>query len=138
MSAMSFDFGKSHIGVATIELGTCTVNPRGTLEAKNGRPNNEQLDALLNLWKPTELIVGLPLNMDDSESAMSRASRKFGSFLQRRFSLPVHFVDERLTTVESRSQTNDGRPDHAIAACMIAESWLHERTLIEHGNNSNS
>ncbi|MCY3883746.1 MAG: Holliday junction resolvase RuvX [Gammaproteobacteria bacterium] len=138
MSAMSFDFGKSHIGVATIELTTCTVNPRGILAAKNGKPNNQQLDDLLKEWRPTELIVGLPLNMDNSESAMSKASRKFGKFLQRRFSLPVHFVDERLTTVESRSRTNDGRQDHAIAACMIAESWLHERVATKHRGNSNS
>lgn len=131
MGAMSFDFGMSYIGVATIELTTNSVQPTTTIKAKKGRPSIEQLDSLLNTWKPTQLIVGLPLNMDDTESTMSKASRKFGKFLERRFSLPVHFVDERLTTVESKSRTRDGQPDHAIAACAIGESWLHEIRLKE-------
>ncbi|MXW53627.1 MAG: Holliday junction resolvase RuvX [Gammaproteobacteria bacterium] len=126
MGAMSFDFGMSHIGVATIELTTSSVQPTTTIKAKKGRPSIEQLDLLLNTWKPTQLIVGLPLNMDDSESPMSKASRKFGKFLERRFSLPVHFVDERLTTIESKSRTSNAHSDHAIAACAIGESWLHE------------
>ena len=126
MGAMSFDFGMSHIGVATIELTTNSVQPTATIKAKRGRPSVEQLDKLLDTWKPTQLIVGLPLNMDDTESPMSKASRKFGKFLERRFSLPVHFVDERLTTFESKSRTADGHPDHAIAACAIGESWLSE------------
>lgn len=138
MGAMSFDFGLSNIGVATVEISTRSVQPRKTLKAKNGRPDIDQLDTLLNIWRPTELIVGLPLNMDDSESAMSKASRKFGRFLERRFSLPVHFVDERLTTVESKARTNDGWSDHSVAACLIAESWLHERALNKGRNNSNS
>lgn len=131
MGAMSFDFGMSHIGVATIELTTNSVQPTTTIQAKKGRPSIEQLDKLLDTWKPTELIVGLPLNMDDTESPMSKASRKFGKFLERRFSLPVHYVDERLTTVESSSRAKDGRPDHAIAACAIGESWLHELRVNE-------
>lgn len=126
MGAMSFDFGMSHIGVATIELTTNSVQPTATIKAKKGRPSVEQLDKLLDTWKPTQLIVGLPLNMDDTESPMSRASRKFGKFLERRFSLPVYFIDERLTTFESKSRTEDGRTDHAIAACAIGESWLSE------------
>ena len=72
MGAMSFDFGMSHIGVAIIEIGTRSIQPTGTIKAKNGRPNTDQLDFLVNTWKPSELIVGLPLNMDDSESPMSQ------------------------------------------------------------------
>ena len=129
MGAISFDFGMSHIGVAVIETATRAVEPTGTIRAKNGRPNTDQLDFLVKTWKPDQLIVGLPLNMDDTESAMSLASRKFGKYLERRFSLPVHFVDERLTTLESRSRSRDGRPDHAIAACAIGESWLHDHIV---------
>ncbi len=132
MGAISFDFGMSHIGVAIIEIATRSIQPTGTIKAKKGRPNTDQLDFLVNTWKPTELIVGLPLNMDDSESAMSKASRKFGKYLERRFSLPVHFVDERLTTLDARERTGDSRPDHAIAACAIGETWLHEQIV----NNS--
>ena len=93
---------------------------------------------MIYIWKPSKLIVGLPLNMDDSESVMSKASRKFGQFLERRFSLPVIYVDERLTSVESRTRTSDGRPDHAIAAVLIGETWLHENQARERRDESNS
>lgn len=138
MGAMSFDFGMSHIGVAIIEIGTRSIQPTGTIKAKNGRPNTDQLDFLVNTWKPSELIVGLPLNMDDSESPMSQASRKFGKYLERRFSLPVHLVDERLTTMDARDRTGNAQPNHAIAACAIGETWLHEHivnTSFRRGNS---
>lgn len=126
--ALSFDFGMKHIGVASIEVGTRTINPKGTLQAKNGRPNLDQLDFIVNTWQPSDLIVGLPLNMDETESMMSRRARKFGKFLEDRFNLPVHFVDERLSTVEAKERNNHSPvdPDHALAAVVIGESWLHD------------
>ena len=43
-------------------------------------------------------MVGLPLNMDGSENPMTRAARAFGEAIRARYNLPVHMVDERLST----------------------------------------
>ena len=48
------------------------------------------------------LLVGLPLNMDGSESELSRRARTFGNRLNGRFNLPVEMVDERLSTREAK------------------------------------
>ncbi len=124
--ALAFDFGMKHIGVATINVATRTIDPKGVLKAKNGRPNTDQLDFVFNTWEPTDLVVGLPLNMDDTESPLSKAARKFGGYLERRFQLPVHFVDERLSSFEARERSPRGEPDHSLAAVAIGETWLHD------------
>lgn len=124
--ALSFDFGMKHIGVASVEVTSRLVDPKCTLSANHGKPDVSQLDFLVDAWQPTDLIVGLPLNMDSSESKMSTAARKFGLFLERRFQLPVHFVDERLSSYEAMQRSGSQHADHALAAVAIGETWLHE------------
>lgn len=124
--ALSFDFGMKHIGVASVEVTARIVGPKCTLAASHGKPNVDQLDFLVDTWQPTDLVVGLPLNMDDSESKMSKAARKFGRFLEQRFQLPVHFVDERLSSYEAAQREGKHNADHALAAVAIGETWLHE------------
>ena len=124
--ALSFDFGKKYIGVASVEVSSRTINPKGVVRAKNGRPNLQQLDFVVQTWKPTDLVIGLPLHMDSQASAMSKAAQKFGAFLEKRFDLPVHYVDERLSSDEACRRSEQNEPDHALAAVVIAESWLHE------------
>lgn len=124
--ALSFDFGMKYIGVASVEVTSRIVGPKGTLAAKHGKPDVAQLDFLVNAWQPSDFVVGLPLNMDNSESQMSKAARKFGKFLEKRFQLPVHFVDERLSSYEVAQRTGSPNADHAQAAVAIGETWLHE------------
>ena len=126
MGALSFDFGMKHIGVASVQVTSRIVDPKCTLSANHGKPEVVQLDFLVDAWQPTDLVVGLPLNMDSSESRMSRAARKFGQFLEKRFQLPVHFVDERLSSYEAKQRGDGQNADHALAAVVIGETWLHE------------
>ena len=91
------------------------------------------LEKLINQWKPEHLVVGLPLNMDDSHSNMSRRALKFSSELENRFGIAVSNVDERLSTFEARqlyksgsTETNQEELDDKVAA-LILESWLRDR-----------
>ena len=68
------------------------------------------------------MLVGLPLNMDGTESDMSERARQFAAALAARCELPVHMVDERLTSRASRDAANP----HEMAAALIAETWLAE------------
>lgn len=120
---LAFDYGTRHIGVAVGQTVTSTATPLTTLKAREGRPDWTDVDALVAEWRPFQLIVGLPLNMDDSESDMSEAARRFGTGLAERTGIPVAMVDERLTSFETR----DLDQSHAAAAALIAESWLTER-----------
>ncbi len=124
MSALVFDYGKRHIGVAAANIGSRVVTPLTTVSVNNQKQCRGALAQIIDQWHPEMLVVGLPLNMDDSGSAMSDAAREFGQKLASWFNLPVQLSDERLSTYEASSRTGQTRPDHAVAACVIAETWL--------------
>ena len=76
--------------------------------------------------------MGLPLNMDDTESEMSERARSFAGRLAKETSLPVEMADERLSSraaAEDYGNKSGNRSDqsHAAAAALIAETWLAER-----------
>lgn len=119
---VAFDFGLRHIGVAAGQTITATASPVTTLHARGGRPAWDEVRELVRTWSPFLLLVGLPLNMDDTESDMSANARSFASELERRCGIATELVDERLTTREASSRGGD----HALAAALIAETWLNQ------------
>ncbi len=124
---MGFDFGMSRIGVAVGQTITGSASPLTVLAARDGIPDWQQLGRLLSEWKPARVIVGLPLNMDGSESDMSALAEKFGRKLQGRFGVTVEMVDERLSSREAKTRVDEGELLDAAAAAIILETWLSER-----------
>lgn len=120
---LAFDFGLRHIGVAAGQTVTGTASPLTTLRARDGKPDWPELAKLVADWSPARLLVGLPLNMDGTESEMCERARRFAAELERRTGLPTELVDERLTTREA----NEAGGTHAHAAALIAETWLNDR-----------
>ena len=127
---LGFDYGAKHIGVAVGQTVTRTASPLQTLSMRANKIDWRALEALVRSWQPLMFVVGEPLNMDGTEQAMTAAARRFGRQLQGRFTLPVAYADERLSTVEARRHQAAtgtlGRPDHPVAACVILETWLAE------------
>jgi putative Holliday junction resolvase len=131
---LGFDFGYKRIGVAVGHALTGNASPVVTLDAKLGVPDWNKIQVLLNQWRPQALIVGLPTCIDDSEQYTTAASKGFARQLRKRFDLPVHMVDERLSTVEARSRLFEKggyrklqkSEVDTIAACIILEQWLQE------------
>lgn len=127
---LAFDFGLKHIGVAAGQ--TITGQARGvtTIRARDGKPDWQQIQSLVADYGPIQLIVGLPLNMDGTESALSARARQFSLRLGRRAKLPLALWDERLTTREANAHLDRARvagvaqTSHELAAVLIAESWL--------------
>ena len=128
---LAFDYGEKHIGVAVGQTLTGTANPLETIRVTSTSPDWNAISRIVKTWQPNALVVGLPLNMDGTEQKVSRRARRFGNQLQGRYQLPVHLVDERLTTREARdrlaSEGRAGSDDHPIAAQIILESWLNEQ-----------
>ena len=125
LTVLAFDFGLKSIGVAVGQSITRTASPVATIAARGGTPRWEAVDAVVESWRPARLLVGLPLNMDGSESEMSARARAFAQLLEERYRVAVVLVDERLTSVEARELSDDITERHAIAARLIAESWLN-------------
>src|SRR5699024_3912505 len=131
-TVLSFDFGANKIGVAVGQSLTGTASPLAALSAKDGQPNWQQVQQLIEEWEPQYLIVGLPLNMDGSTSESSRRARRFAGPLQGRFGVPVRLIDERLSTREARARLGDnyrGCADpkvDSIAASLFIESFFND------------
>ncbi len=126
---LAFDFGTKHIGVAVGQTISESAQGLCQLKANDGIPDWDDLDKLVNEWKPDALVIGLPLNMDGSESLMSTRARKFHNRLADRYQLPCHLMDERLSSHEVKSRQIDSGKNlkqeiDSLAAAVILESWL--------------
>ncbi len=134
LTVLAFDYGLKSIGVAFGQSVTGTANELPPLKARDGIPNWEQIGDLIAEWRPQLLLVGLPLNMDDTESELSARARKFGNRLHGRFGLPVEWHDERLSTREAKMEAAERghkgnyaqAPVDSIAARLILESWFNK------------
>ncbi len=129
---LGFDYGTHKIGVASGQTLTRTASPLMTLCCRHGQPDWQQVAGLLQTWQPTALVVGHPFEMTDREAAHAPAAKKFARRLHGRFHLPVHLVDERLTTREAWSQlgavaAKDVTKVDAQAAKLIVETWLAQQ-----------
>jgi len=131
---LGFDYGSRHLGIAVGSSATGSARPLGSTPVRAGIPDWATVDRLVKEWQPAALIVGLPLNMDDSENDMTRAARKFGHRLHARYNLPVHWVDERLTSVDAKNVLVEARVPwkqrraqvDKLAAQGILQAYLDE------------
>jgi putative Holliday junction resolvase len=130
---LALDVGSRRIGLAvTNELGM----PQGlpTLERTSRRHDLEVLSKIARKHSVTEIVVGRPVHMSGDESQQSGKVEVFAELLRQRLKLPIHLVDERLTSWQaneildeqglSRSERK-GKVDQ-IAAVLILESYLSQ------------
>lgn len=134
-TVLGFDFGSKFIGVALGQTSPTLAQPLTSLSVKKGEPPWKEIAKLLQIWSPDALVVGIPLNMNGSEQAITHLARNFLIELKNRFQLPVFPIDERLTTVEARSRlfamggykALKKKSIDSIAAQLIVEMWLENR-----------
>lgn len=128
---MAFDFGTQKTGMAVGQSLIESANPLALFPMKDGIPNWDELLKIVKQYQPTLFLVGLPLNMDDTESELSTRARKFARRLRHQTNIETLMVDERLTTREARDELDhyqaQGRGKKlsadSIAAALFIESW---------------
>jgi putative Holliday junction resolvase len=132
-SYLCFDFGLKRIGVASGNDLLKKGSELAPIQAKDGIPDWLIIEKLVKEWRPDKFIVGLPLNMDGTESDMSLRATKFGKRLKGRFNKDLEMMDERLSSYEAKSQIQAQKGKqldfgiHSVdgaAACLILESWF--------------
>jgi putative Holliday junction resolvase len=131
---LAFDFGLRRIGVAVGDWETRLAHPLETIGGEANDARFGRIAALIGEWKPGELVVGLPMNMDGTEHDLSRRARRFANQLHGRFKLPVALVDERLTSFDADLRLREagvkGRDrkglDDAVAAQQILQDHFEQ------------
>ena len=132
---IAIDFGLRNIGVAVGNTLSLTSRPLTILQARDGVPDWGALSSIFDEWRPDRILVGNPLNMDDSESDMGRQAARFARRIEGRFGLTVTLVDERLSSREAKANalTAGHRGDFTSipvddeAAAIILATWLHQQ-----------
>ena len=126
MQVISFDFGTKKIGVAVGQTETKTSSPLQIVFSKNNSVNWDEIESIVNEWKPNLILVGKPLNMDGSDSDMMEKVDIFYKKLEKISKIPCEYVDERLTSFEARQNLSEIKTDlvDAHAAKILIDQWL--------------
>lgn len=134
--AMAFDYGRKRIGVATGDSVTRRASPLTTIASGSGGVDWAALARLIEEWRPTVLVVGLPTNADGSPAELTEPARKFAHELERRHDIATVAVDERWSSLEATEQLRQARHSgrrsrrvrhediDAASACVILERWF--------------
>lgn len=130
---LAFDYGEKRIGVATGNSQTFSTEALCVLNCKNEQPQWQQIEKLISEWQIEAFVVGLPLNMDSSEQAITAKAKKFANRLHGRFGLPIFLHDERLSSVEVKEYLFESggfkklnQEIDAFAAELILKSYFEE------------
>lgn len=137
---LCFDYGSKRIGVAVGQAITGTATPLQVINVYNNQPEWDRIQQMIKDWQPEALIVGIPVQMDDSRQEMTTAAERFVRQLEGRFHLPVFGVDERLSTFEAKNRSGMETEIDSIAAQAILETWLAENNnqfeTLQNDNNN--
>lgn len=140
---MGVDLGARRIGIALTDPTRTIASPLTTLQRRTGkRPPWTELERLVHEHEVTGFVVGLPLALAGDETDWTREVREFGRQLGERTGLPVHFADERMTSIEaeeairsmglSKSKREEKSRIDATAAALILRNYLQR--VHEDGN----
>ena len=101
---MGLDVGSKKVGVALSDPTGLIASPLEIIEREREdklRKTFSRIEELIEEYKVTKIVLGLPLNMDSSEGERVRKTQEFKEALERRTGLEIVFWDERLSTVEA-------------------------------------
>ena len=132
---LGIDFGERRVGLALSDPLGMIANPLPTITRRRGKkPPVGQIAEIVAEREVEAIVVGLPLDEHGDESDWTRAVRAFGDKLGARTSLPVHYVDERMTSARaerairesglSATQRREKERVDAAAAVLILQAHL--------------
>jgi len=132
---LGLDVGSRRIGVAVSDPLGITAQGLETLQRRNKRYDFEQLQKVIQEYDVREIVVGLPLRMSGAEGIQSDKMQTFAEDLRKRFRLPVHLWDERLTSAEANRLLREtelsiekrGKAVDRMAAVLILQGWMEQR-----------
>ena len=132
---LALDFGSKNIGLAVSDELGLTAQGLPTLRRSNKRNDLDHLRRVIRQFGIRELVLGLPLRMSGSEGVQAEKVHVFAEELRRKFKLPVHLFDERLTSVEANRVLRESEMSiqrraevvDQLAAVLILQSFLEFR-----------
>lgn len=137
---LAFDFGLRRIGIAVGQSVTSSASPLGVVANTEQGPDFDAISSIIDEWRPSRLIVGLPMHADGSPGEMQTHVEEFMQELGR-YRIKIDTVDERFTSIEAETVLKNARASgsrgriskemiDSAAAVFIAERFLTGRTKV--------
>lgn len=138
---LALDFGVKKMGMALGNSLTQDARPFDILAMNNGQPDWDNLLGMIQTWNIDVVLVGLPLNMDGTDSMLTKRANKFARRLSHRLGehhIPtkVFLYDERLSSQEAKSLawergwiTDEKQPIDDVAACLLLDGYFYDPSL---------
>ena len=138
---LGLDVGSRRIGIAVSDPLGITAQGLETLQRRNKRHDLAALEQVIRDYSVREIVVGLPLRMSGAEGTQSDKMQGFAEDLRKRFRLPVHLWDERLTSAEANRLLREtelsiekrAKAVDRMAAVLILQGWMEKRGMEKHG-----
>lgn len=136
MRVMAFDYGTVRIGVALSDEGRVLARPLQVIKVQGWKKDRETIRRLLHEYAVSEIVVGLPVNMNGTLGPAAERVQRFMHRLRGVFRLPVVAIDERLSTVHAEETLReigvrrDRRKDlvDSVAASVILQEYLDRQS----------
>jgi putative Holliday junction resolvase len=133
---LGLDVGSKRIGLAISDPLGITAQGLETLQRQNKRFDFAQLEQVIREHRVAEIVIGLPLRMTGGEGIQAEKMQAFAEEIRRRFRLPVHLWDERLTSAQANRLLREtdmsikrrGEVVDQMAAVLILQSWMDARS----------
>ena len=137
MRYLGLDLGTKTLGLSLSDKTNTIAIPYETIHFKENEYASvlKSLEKIVKEKEITDFVLGLPKNMNNSLGFASERSLEFKKILEEYFSLPVHLVDERLSTVEAekillssdKSRKKRKKVIDNVASSLILETFLKGR-----------
>lgn len=135
MRIMGLDFGSKTLGVAICDPFGWTAQGIETIRRKDVTNLVQTLDRLMQIieeYQVEKIILGLPINMNNTEGERVEKTKNFRKHLEKRTKIPIEFWDERLSTVGAErsmleadlSRKKRGEIIDMMAAVYILQGYL--------------
>lgn len=130
---LALDLGAQRIGVARANSLARIASPLTTLQHTDSV--FADIAALIKREQADELVMGLPRGLDGQETDQTRAIRAFAAELQKHISVPLHFQDEALTSVQAEKELQSRKKPYAkgdidaLAATYILHDFLDQKEV---------
>ena len=132
MRYLGLDYGARTLGVSiSDETGTIA----STLKTIRYTENKElliELEKIIKEFNIKEIVLGLPLNMNGTNSVRGAETYSFKSEIEKNLKIKVYLQDERLSTVEAEKiligshvrRNNRKKVIDSMAAVIILQTFL--------------
>jgi len=129
---LGLDIGDRRVGIAVSDATGTVAGPHGVYVRRSPAADVAHLAELARDVGAAAIVAGLPLNMDGTEGEQARKVRELAEAVAAAAGLPLHYVDERLTSAEAERamvegglsrRRRKGQAD-ALAAVLILQAWL--------------